>query len=60
MIAVILANAVLSALVVAVIVGSLAYNIDVSTPLRIRRRVVRDTASRLSPRPAAQQSIPRV
>jgi hypothetical protein len=59
MIAVILANVALSALVVVGIVGSLAYNIVASTSPRIRRRVVRDAGSRSSSGPVAQLSITR-
>jgi len=59
MVAVILANVVLSALVVVGIVGSLAYGIVTNTPRRIRRQVVRTAASRLSPGPTAEQSITR-
>ena len=59
MIAVILTNVVLSALVVVVIVGSLAYSIAPGTPLRIRRRVVQDGASRLPWEPGFQRPTTR-
>jgi hypothetical protein len=60
MIAVIFINAVLSALVVVGIVGSLAYSIGGRTPLRVRNRVLGDPASRLWSVPAAQQPMSRL
>ncbi|HTX09855.1 MAG TPA: hypothetical protein VME22_14645 [Solirubrobacteraceae bacterium] len=59
MIVVILANVVLSALVVIAIVGSLAHAIVPITPLRLHRRVMRAATSRLSASAAPQQSITR-
>jgi hypothetical protein len=59
MIAVILTNVVFIVLVVGGIVGSLAYSIVGSAPMRICRRTVRDVRSRLSAVPRLRQSTAR-